>query len=273
MRELQLTALRCSIERGVAFVTIDNPPRNLFDSKLIESLEILVPELETTSDVRVVVFRSAHPEFFVAHADVALLRDIAATEDAQATVERIHRLMQRIERLPMPTIAEVAGSARGAGSELLLSLDLRFAARGLAVMAQPELAFGIIPGAGGTQRLPRLLGRGRALEIIMGGSDFDADLAERYGYFNRALAADELAPFVENLAYRIASFPAPAVAAAKRAVAAADGPVQEGFAYESAQFVYALGTPQAKARMHAFLALGGQTHTRARGEEASHHDV
>jgi enoyl-CoA hydratase/carnithine racemase len=141
----------------------------------------------------------------------------------------------------------------------VLSCDLRFAALGRAVLAQPEVAVGIIPGGSGTQRLPRLVGRARALEIILGCGDVPADLAERWGYVNRALPPAELTPFVESLAYRIASFPAEAIALAKRAVDAAERPTLEGLLEEADCFNHAVATPAARERMAAFLAAGGQT--------------
>jgi enoyl-CoA hydratase/carnithine racemase len=136
---------------------------------------------------------------------------------------------------------------------------MRFAAKGRAALAQPEVAVGIIPGGSGTQRLPRLMGRGRALEVILGCNDFSADDAERYGYVNRALPPDEIRAFVEGLAFRIASFPAEAIALAKAAVAAAEPPVAEGLAEEARLFDMSVATPAARERMRGFLAIGGQT--------------
>jgi enoyl-CoA hydratase/carnithine racemase len=161
--------------------------------------------------------------------------------------------------MPKATIAKLEGICRGGGSELVLSMDMRFAALGRAVLGQPEVAVGILPGGSGTQRLPRLLGRGRALEIILGCEDFPADLAERYGWVNRALPPAELGPFVDRLAARIASFPAEAIARAKAAAAAAEPPVTAGLIEEARLFHECLAEPAARARMRAFLAGGGQT--------------
>jgi len=157
------------------------------------------------------------------------------------------------------TIAVIEGRARGGGSELALAMDMRFAARGRALLAQPEVAVGIIPGGGGTQRLPRLVGRARALEIILGCNDIDADLAERWGYVNRALAEDELRPFVNALADRIASFPAEAIAHAKAAVAAAEPDVVPGLLDEAHRFAQTLTAKETITRMERFLEFGGQT--------------
>jgi enoyl-CoA hydratase/carnithine racemase len=155
--------------------------------------------------------------------------------------------------------AQLEGRARGGGSEFALSLDLRFGAIGRAILGQPEVAVGILPGGSGSQRLPRLMGRGRALEVVLGCEDFDAELAERYGWINRALPADELGPFVERLAHRIAAFPPQAVRLAKRAVDAAGGSLHDGLLEEAHYFALTLADPELDARMEGALALGAQT--------------
>jgi enoyl-CoA hydratase/carnithine racemase len=167
--------------------------------------------------------------------------------------------MERWRTLPQVTIAQLEGRARGGGSEFALSLDLRFGAVGRAILGQPEVAVGILPGGSGTQRLPRLVGRARALEVVLGCEDFDAELAERYGYINRALPANELGPFVDRLARRIAAFPAHAVRLAKRAVDAAGGPLDDGLLEEAHCFNLTLTDPELDARMEGALAAGAQT--------------
>ena len=252
--------LRVRVERGVAFVTIDHPPINLLDLPLIRELFRIGAELEADDGVRAIVFASANPEFFIAHADVALIQRLPTEVPPKPTELGVfHAMVDRFRTMPKATIAQIEGRTRGGGSEFVLSLDMRFAALGRAVLAQPEVALGIIPGGSGTQRLPRLLGRGRALEIILGCDDFTADVAERYGYVNRALPLSELAPFVRRLAFRIASFPAEAIALAKAAVAAAELPTREGLLEEAHCFNQAVATAAARARMQRFLALGGQT--------------
>ena len=254
------TGLRVEIDRGVAFVTIDHPPINLFDLALITDMDRLGRALETDADVRVVVFSSADPEFFIAHADVGLIEQLPTEVDHGRTELGIfHAMVDRFRTLPQATIAKIEGRTRGGGSELVLSLDMRFAAIGRAVLAQPEVALGIIPGGSGTQRLPPLVGRGRALEIILGCGDFPAELAERYGYVNRALPADEIGPFVEQLARRIASFPAHAIRLAKEAVAAAQPAPLPGLLAEDRCFTRSLGDPETRRRMRGFLEAGGQT--------------
>jgi len=252
--------LRIDVDRGVAWVTIDHPPINLFDLALIQEMDRVGREIEVDPAVRVAVFQSANPDFFIAHADVALIQTLPTTPPPRPTrLGLFHAMVDRFRTMPKATIGKIEGRARGGGSEFLLSLDMRFAALGRAVLAQPEVALGIIPGGSGTQRLPRLVGRGRALEIVLGCDDFPAELAERYGYVNRALPADELGPFVERLARRIASFPAEAIALAKAAVAAAEPSPTEGLLEEADCFNRSLATKPAQDRMARFLAAGGQT--------------
>jgi enoyl-CoA hydratase/carnithine racemase len=251
--------LGMEVDAGVAFVTLDHPPVNLLDATMIGDLWRLVNSLPDRDDVRVVVVRSADPEFFIAHADLRLIQQLPrdVTERAQE-ITGIHQFMEQWRTLPQVTIAQLEGRARGGGSEFALSLDLRFAAAGRAVLGQPEVAVGIIPGGSGTQRLPRLMGRGRALEVVLGCADFDAGMAERYGWVNRALPADELGPFVERLARRIAGFPPDAVRRAKTAVDAATGTVDDGLIEEAYQFNRSLADPDLDARMDGALALGAQ---------------
>lgn len=252
--------LRIRRADGIAFVTIDHPPINLFDLTLIQEMDRVGRALADDPDVRVVVLDSANPDFFIAHADVGLIEQLPRNVAAKPTELGIfHAMVERFRTMPKATIAKLEGRARGGGSELVLSCDMRFAARGRAVLAQPEVALGIIPGGSGTQRLPRLMGRGRALEVILGCDDMDADTAERYGYVNRALPPAELGPFVDRLARRIASFPAEAIALAKAAVDAAELPTRAGLLEEAHCFNQALATPAAQHRMRWFLASGGQT--------------
>jgi len=254
------TCLRIEVEGGVADVAIDHPPINLFDAPLLRDVARLGAELAGDDAVRVAVFRSANPDFFIAHADVSLIEQLPSEERPKSSeLSFFHAMVERYRTLPQATIGVIEGAARGGGSEFLLSLDMRFAALGRARLGQPEVALGILPGGGGTQRLHRLMGRGRALEVILGCGDFDAAWAERYGWINRALPEDELGPFVADLARRIASFPPEAVALAKRALDAADPNVREGLLEEAHCFERTLATEAARRRMRAFLEGGGQT--------------
>lgn len=252
--------LRVDIDDAVAFVTLDHPPVNLFDAVLISSLWNLSGELADDGDVRVVVMRSADEDFFIAHADLGLIQALPRDRrERPQELEYIHVFMEQWRTLPQVTIAQLEGRARGGGSEFVLSLDLRFGAVGRAILGQPEVAVGILPGGGGTQRLPRLMGRGRALEVVLGCEDFDAELAERYGWINRALPLAELGPFVDRLARRIATFPPDAVRLAKRAVDAAEGPLREGLLDEAHNFNLTLADPELDARFQGTLASGAQT--------------
>jgi enoyl-CoA hydratase/carnithine racemase len=252
--------LRLERDAGVAFVTIDHPPINLLDGALIGDLNRLYAVVAADDDVRVVVFRSADADFFIAHAEIAMIgampRDAAA---AAAVLQGIDGFMERWRTIPKITIAQLEGRARGGGSELALALDLRFAAIGRARLGQPEVALGIIPGAGGTQRLARLLGRARALEVVAGCADVDAVLAERYGWVNRALPAEEIGGFVEALARRIASFPPHAVRLAKTAIDAATPDYDDGLAAERLAFGESLTDPGLDDRFARAFAAGVQT--------------
>ncbi len=254
------SALRVEREAGVAFVTIDHPPINLFDVTLMREVARLGVELEQDDEIRVIVFQSANPEFFIAHADVELIEKLPSEPAPKPTeLTFFHAMVERFRTMPKVSIAKLEGRAGGGGSEFLLSLDMRFGAIGRAVLAQPEVALGILPGGSGTQRLPRLMGRSRALEAVLGCMDFPADLAERYGWLNRALPPDELGPFVDTLARRIASYPAEAIARAKACVLAAEPDPTPGLLEEAHLFNQTLALEDTRARMRRFMEVGGQT--------------
>ena len=260
MRYEGYTGLTVAAERGVAFVTIDHPPINLLDLTLIADLDRVSRELEADPAVKVVVLQSADRNFFVAHADVTLIQQMPAELPPRAEkLGMFHAMVDRFRTMPKATIAKIEGRCRGGGSELALSCDMRFAALGTAVLGQPEVGVGIIPGGSGCVRLPRLVGRGRALEIILGCGDFSADMAERYGYVNRALAPEEITAFVNTLAYRIATFPAEAIALAKEAVAIADTGIEDALVREEQLFLQSAHTDGARLRMAAAMANGLQT--------------
>ncbi|GAB3836294.1 enoyl-CoA hydratase/isomerase family protein [Dactylosporangium cerinum] len=249
--------LTVRLKDGVASVCIDNPPINLLDARLIADLDRFNTDVRDDDAVRVVVFGSANPEFFLAHGDMRLVTDPDAL--AAFAAGPGPGLYARYRTLPQVTIGKVTGRARGGGNEFLLTLDMRFAAIGTARFGQPEVGLGIFPGGGGTQLLPRLTGRARALEAILGAADFDAGTAERYGWINRALPADELDDFVDRLAARIASYPRSAVDAARKAVDAADLPLEEGLTVEGELLWPVFTGPEAAGRFTAALAAGAQT--------------
>jgi len=253
--------LRVVVDDGIARVTIDHPPINLLDLALMLDLARCGEALEEDDDVRVVIVDAADPEFFIAHADVQLILQLPRERRDRPNDELgfFHAMCDRFRTMPKATIAVVEGRVRGGGSELVSSFDMRFASTERAIFGQPEVPLGIIPGGSGTQRLPRLVGRARALEVILGGGDVDAALAERWGWVNRALPDGELRPFVDALATRIASFPAHAVAAAKRSVDQGLPDPEPGLRTEEWLFSQTLLEPSAIERMEAFLAAGGQT--------------
>lgn len=257
--DLELTTFRVDVTDGVAVVTIDHPPMNLLDVEMMLDLAKLEAALRDSDKVRVVVVRSADPEFFIAHADLEIIRALPRTpQPAPTELGFFHSLLERIRTLPQVTIAEIDGIARGGGSELALSLDLRFASE-RSTLAQPEVALGIIPGGGGTQRLGRFSGRARALEIVLGCEDFDATTAAQYGWINRSIPDDELRPFVDRLASRIAAFTPQAIRAAKVAIDASAPPFEPGLLAEQAAWDTTMTDPELDARFDAALAAGAQT--------------
>lgn len=255
--------LHVEVGAGVATATIDNPPINLMTLGLFGDLLRFGSAVATDEEVRVVVLRSDHEEFLIAHFDVEAILEFPIDQPNQRVTKALenpfHAMCELFRTMPKATIVEVGGRVGGGGSELTLSCDMRFGALGRAVINQPEVALGILPGGSGTQRMPRLLGRGRALEVILGCDDLDAETAERWGYLNRALPPDELRPFVDRLARRIASFPSHAIAAAKQSVLNAEpdfgpGLIEEGFLFQGT-----LREPSARRAMRRFLEVGGQT--------------
>ncbi|GHH86207.1 enoyl-CoA hydratase [Streptomyces sulfonofaciens] len=217
--ELALEAGTSELDDGVLTVTFNAPPLNLVGPEVVHDIVALLDAAQSP-DIRVIVFDSADPDFFLAHLDVAKVRQYTA-ELERATGpyhSGLGALYNLLSTAPAVTIAKVRGRTRGAGSEFVLACDMSFAARENAVFGQPEAGLGLIPGAGGLQHLARLLGRHRAMEVVLGSVDVDADLAERYGWVNRALPDAELDTVVDELAHRIARFPADAVIANKQAI-------------------------------------------------------
>jgi enoyl-CoA hydratase/carnithine racemase len=255
-----LELVHVSIAGGVCHAVIDNPPINLLDIPLMVELDQLTRRIETDDDVRVLVLESANRDFFIAHADVqailALPRD--ALDEPETELGFFHAMVDRFRTMPKATVAVIEGIVRGGGCELVSSMDIRIASLE-AAFGQPEVLLGIIPGGSGTQRLPRLIGRSRALEVALGGADVDAATAERWGLVNRALPAIDVRPFVEQLASRIGSLPATAVAEAKAAVLAAEPDPVPGLLREWQGFTRCLADGESIDRMERFLATGGQT--------------
>lgn len=253
--------LQVDIAGRRATVTIDNPPINLMTLELFGELDALSRELEADDSLTVVVLRSANEDFFIAHFDVAAILQFPTDTPAERSQELngYHLMCERFRTMDKVTIVQIEGRVGGGGSELAASCDMRFGVRGKTRINQMEVPIGILPGGTGTQRLPQLMGRARALEVILGGEDLDAETAERWGYLNRIFATDEIQGFVDHLADRIASFPVPAVRLAKQAVSAGTEIHEPGFIEEAYLFQQLLRTDEAKINMQRFLDLGGQT--------------
>ncbi|MEO0804268.1 MAG: enoyl-CoA hydratase/isomerase family protein [Cyanobacteria bacterium J06642_2] len=222
------TTFNVKVENAIAWVTFDYPPVNIQGLPMLADLTMLAQKLETDRDIKVVVFQSANPDIFVAHADTNFLKDMSATAVSLDEVKLLDLqvVLERISKLPQATIAKIEGFARGGGHEFALACDMRFAARGKAKFMQMEVAMGILPCGGGASRMARQVGLGRALEIILGAKDFDADQAEAYGTVNKALDPEEIGAYVEALANRIALWPAESINACKQTVyASIDKPI------------------------------------------------
>jgi enoyl-CoA hydratase/carnithine racemase len=207
--------LNVQADGSALFVEIDAPPMNLLGPELVRDLVSLIQRAEADAAVKVLVFSSADPDYFISHVDLTRVAEYRAEAAALTGEPSIALLFRYLSASHLVTIAQIEGRARGAGSELALACDMRFAARDTAIFGQIEPAFGLIPGGGGAGYLVRVMGRARALEVLLSADDYDAELAERYGWINRALPAGELAAFVKALALRIAAFPAAGHAAVK----------------------------------------------------------
>lgn len=242
--------LRVADADGICRVTIANPPNNLLDIPLLTEIDRLLRQVAADDGVRVLVVDSADPQIFIAHADVALIANLPPDDvGLHEELSFFHAVTERVRTLPKATIAVIEGVCRGGGCEFAMAFDLRYAALGAIVLGHPEVSLGIVPGGGGTQRLPRLVGRARALEVILGGADVDAATAESWGYINRALPTEELRPFVDRLAGRIAASPMTAISAAKQAVDAATGDLAAGLRLEDQLLRETVATPAARQRL------------------------
>lgn len=198
-------------------ITLDNPPINLFDQEMSDELQALVADLENDDEVKVVVFDSADPDYFMSHVDLIKTGEFDLEPKATGLAS-FPDFLRRLEQAPFVTIGVLRGRARGVGSEFLLGLDLRFASREKAILSQIEVGCGVIPGAGGLERLCKLVGRAKALEIILGADDFDADTAAAFGWVNRSIPDAELDEFVERLVARLSNFERKTIALAKQTI-------------------------------------------------------
>jgi enoyl-CoA hydratase/carnithine racemase len=238
-------------------VTFDMPPVNIFGPKEVLLLNDIITTIETDPEVKVVVFDSAVEGFFITHYDfLAPLEESMNIPPGPTGLQALPDMLVRLSRASVVSIASIRGRATGVGSELALASDMRFASREKAILSQWEVGAGLVPGGGPMARLPRLMGRGRALEVLLGADDIPGDLAERYCYVNRSLPDAELDGFVEALAMRIASFDKEAIAETKRLVDVASLPADLEIRPEWDAFIASLERPASQNRIKALMARG-----------------
>lgn len=230
------TTFKAEQDGAILTVTFDFGPVNVQGQEMLADLNSLAMRLERDRETKVVIFQSANPEIWVCHYDTELLKDMSteAVSRDEAQLLDLQAVCERISKVPQATIAKLEGFARGGGHELALALDMRFAARGKFRFMQMEVGMGILPCGGGASRMARQTGLGRALEIILSARDFDADEAEAMGTINKALDPDEIGDYVDNLAKRIALFPAESINACKQMVyESIDKPIDEALKAEA----------------------------------------
>ena len=265
-----------SVERGVAWITIDTPPINLFDTATVQVLLALAERAAADDAVRVAVFQSANPEFFVAHFDIDdVYRLVEASPRGARELNLFQQMIEAWRLSPKLSIAKVAGICRGAGTEFVLGLDLVYAVRERAVFSLPETFFGFPPGGGSCQYIGRKVTRGRALEFVLSGEDYDAATAERWGLVVRALPQAELDAHVARLAERIGALPLASAMLAKKMVGSSDLPLGDALREGNAEWVEIVRDPALHERIGrttaAFRAAGGQTLAGERDYDAIRH--
>ena len=239
-------------------VVFDYPPFNMVDATIFEGLQDLLARMDATPSLRVVVFESANPDFYLAHFDLTGKTGNIMTAVGPSGLPVLMDTFVRLTKSPVVSIAKIRGCVRGVSSEFVLACDMRFASRENTRLGQPEVGVGVHPGGGGAERLPHIVGRGRALEIVLGANDFDGDTAERYGYVNRALPDVELGGFVDALARRIASFDRRATVAAKNLVNDVSLPSADRLLDALNSFQTALTWPETQRRVRALFERGLQ---------------
>jgi enoyl-CoA hydratase/carnithine racemase len=238
-------------------VTFDNPPLNVMGPQLVREFKPIISAMEADEDVRVLVFDSAVDGFFLNHSDFnADMKELTSMPQGPTGLEAWPDILVRLTRMPVVSIALIRGRATGNGSELALACDMSFASREKALLSQWEVGVGLVAGGGPMARLPRLMGRQRALEVLLSSNDIGADLAEAYGYVNRSLPDSELDGFVDALATRIASFDKWAIANTKRLVNAASLPPDVEIAAGWDTCITSIGRPAAQGKIKALLGRG-----------------
>ena len=258
-RWMAFETLRVRREGRVLFADILAPPMNLLGPELVRDLVSLIQRAEADEALKVLVFKSADPDYFISHVDVTQIKEYREEAAKLAGEASIGLLFRRLSASRLVTIAQIEGRVRAAGSEFVLACDMRFAARESAIFSQPEPALGVIPGGGGIQHLARLMGRARALEVLLSADDYDAELAERYGWVNRALPAKAIGEFVRSLAHRIAGFPDAGLVLVKDRVNAIGLASVEDFRRDSDLFGDGIRGAEAQKRIDAAIKRGFQT--------------
>jgi enoyl-CoA hydratase/carnithine racemase len=239
-------------------IIIENPPINLYDPEMFAELNVLMDKIEADRELKVVVFESANPDYFVAHYDLER-GEVVPEQPGAAEFSAWPKFVTRLAQSRVVSVAKLRGRARGHGSELALACDMRFASKEKAVLAQVEVGVAVVPGGGATEWLAALAGRSRALEIICGADDFDADTAEKYGWVNRSIPDVELDAFVDNFARRVASFEKRALELAKKLVNARAGVPTEADRWSSNQaFIGTTSWPETQALIGKLYEKGLQ---------------
>ena len=259
MSDTTMTKRMLLTRRSSAYwrVTFNHPPLNIFGPETLPQLNEIITALETDEHAKVVVFDSAVQGFFLTHYDfLARLEDTTSLPPGPTGLQPLPDLLVRLSRAPVVSIASIRGRATGVGSELALACDMRFASREKAILSQWEVGAGVVPGGGPMARLPRLMGRGRALEVLLGADDLPGDLAELYGYVNRALPDPDLDAFVEALATRIASFDKQAISETKRFADVASLPPDFEIAPEWDVCLASIMRPAAQKRIKKLMEQG-----------------
>lgn len=247
---------------SVVEVTINNPPLNVMTLQLYSDLVEFTEKVEHDDSVKVIIFQSANPDFFIAHFDVEAILEFPTDSPAKRSekLSDFHLMCERVRTMPKATIAKIAGRAGGGGNEFAASCDMRFGLLEKTIINQMEVALGILPGGTGTQSLPRLIGRGRAMEVCLGCDDLDAKTAESWGYLNRAFnSKSKLDEFIKNLSDRISSWPIESISRCKASINNSETSWQDGLVEEAFLFQETLRTKTAQTNMRTALNLGLQT--------------
>lgn len=259
MAESNTTPMRVIEETpGYWRAIFDYPPFNVVDGDVFQALQDLLVRMETTESLRVIVFESALPDFYLSHFDLTGKIGNIMSAIGPTGLPILMDTFVRLTKAPVVSLARIRGCVRGVSSEFVLACDMRFASRENTKIGHPELGVGLHPGGGGTERLPHLVGRGRALEIVLSANDFDGDTAERYSYVNRSFPDAELDGFVDTLARRISSFDRRALVAAKNLVNEVSLPPFDRLLDAFTSFGTALGWSEAQNRIRSVLERGLQ---------------